>query len=191
MLPDDLSGLTVLTVCSNALKVASCLLNDGPNCRWDKMSKLPNLKELQLLMLEMEMHNLADIYLLLKSCHFSNLEKLFVQLPATSDVPLRDLVEEVSVELPGDNLVNLGMVKVMNFNWRRFEVQLVSLLLRKATSLNKLLLVSPNVAPLQVPGVQEDNLLLLKETLASGRIIVSEFDDPAIQPFHPEVFIEE
>lgn len=97
-------------------------------------------------------------------------------------MPLRDLVEEVSVELPGDSLVKLGMVKVMNFNWRRFEVQLVSLLLRKATSLNKLLLVSPNVAPLQVPGVQEDNLLL-KETLASGRIIVSESDDPAIQPF--------
>ncbi|XP_066375212.1 uncharacterized protein [Miscanthus floridulus] len=191
MLPDDLSGLTVLTVCSNALKVASSLLNDGPNCRWDKMSKLPNLKELQLLMLEMETQNLADIYLLLKSCHFSNLENLFVQLPATSDVPLRDLVEEVSVELPGDSLVKLGMVKVMNFNWRRFEPNRpLSLLLRKATSLNKLLLVSPNVASLQVPGVQEDNLLL-KETLASGRIIVGESDDPAIQPFHPEVFIEE
>jgi hypothetical protein len=44
------------------------------------MSKLPSLKELLLLMLEMEMHNLADIYLLLKSCHFSNLERLFVQV---------------------------------------------------------------------------------------------------------------
>lgn len=106
-------------------------------------------------------------------------------------MPLRDLVEEVSIELPGDSLVKLGMVKVINFNWKRFEVQLVSLLLRKATSLNKLLLVSPNVAPLHVPGVQEDALLLLKEALASGRIIVSESDDPAIQPFHPEVFIEE
>jgi len=61
------------------------------------MSKLPSLKELLLLMLEMEMHNLADIYLLLKSCHFSNLERLFVQLLATSDVASRDLVEEVCV----------------------------------------------------------------------------------------------
>lgn len=32
------------------------------------------------LMLGMEMHNLADIYLLLKSCHFSNLERIFVQV---------------------------------------------------------------------------------------------------------------
>jgi len=106
-------------------------------------------------------------------------------------VPLRDLAEEVSVELQWDGLVKLNMVKVMNFNWRRFEVELVSLLLRKATSLHKLLLVSPNVDPPRVPGVQEADLLLLKEALASGRIIVSESDDPAIQPIHPRVFIEE
>jgi hypothetical protein len=51
------------------------------------------------------------------------------------------------------------------------------------------LLVSPNVLPLHVPGVQEADIFLLEEALASGRIIVSEFDDPATQPFHSEVFI--
>jgi hypothetical protein len=82
-------------------------------------------------------------------------------------VPLEDLVEEVRVQLPEDGgLIKLRMVKVMNFNWRRFEVQLVSFLLRKATSLHKVLLVSPNVLPLHVPGVQEADLFLLKEALA-------------------------
>jgi hypothetical protein len=42
---------------------------------------------------------------------------------------------------------------------------------------------------LHVPGVQEADIFLLEEALASGRIIVSEFDDPATQPFHSEVFI--
>ncbi|RLM54274.1 hypothetical protein C2845_PM10G19420 [Panicum miliaceum] len=114
-LPDDLSGLTVLTICSNTLKAIG---------RCPQTSRLKSLRELQLLMLGMEMDNLAVIYLFLRSCHCSNLERLFVQLPATSDVPLEDLVEEVRVEQPEDGLVNLRMVKVMNFNWRRFEVQL-------------------------------------------------------------------
>jgi hypothetical protein len=112
-----------------------------------------------------------------------------LQLPVTINVPLEDTVE-VQVALPEDVFVNLRMVKVMNFNWRRFEVQLVSLLLRKATSLHKMLLVSPIVDPLHVPGVQEADLSLLEEALASGRIIVSESDDPATQPFHSEVFIK-
>jgi len=71
------------------------------------MSHFKSLRELQLLMLGMDMDNLADIYLFLKSCYCSNLERLFVQLPSTSDVPLEDLVEEVRVQLPEDGLVNL------------------------------------------------------------------------------------
>ncbi|CAL5040113.1 unnamed protein product [Urochloa decumbens] len=155
-----------------------------------KMNNLRSLRELQLLMLGMEMDNLANIYLFLKACHCSNLERLFVQLLATSDVPLEDLVEDVRVVLPEDVLANLRMVKVMNFNWRRFEVQLVSLLLKKATSLHKMLLVSPNLAPLHVPGVREADLFLLIEALTSGHIMVSNSDDPATQPFHSEVFIK-
>ena len=47
-------------------------------------------------------------------------------------------IDEVREEPPEDDLDNLLMVKVMNFNWRRFEVQLVSYLSRKASSLHKL-----------------------------------------------------
>jgi hypothetical protein len=95
--------------------------------------------------------------------------------------------DEVREEPPEDGLDNLVMVKVMNFNWRRTEVQLVSFLLRNASSLRKLLIVSPNVAPLDLPGVQEADLLLFKEALANGKIMLSESDDAATRPYHSEV----
>jgi hypothetical protein len=105
---------------------------------------------------------------------------------------LEDLVEEVRVQLPEDGgLIKLRMVKVMNFNWRRFEVQLVSFLLRKATSLHKVLLVSPNVLPLHVPGVQEADLFSSQRSFSqrATTAYACESDDPATQPFHSDVFI--
>lgn len=92
-------------------------------------------------------------------------------------------------EPPEDGLDNLVTVKVMNFNWRRTEVELVSFILRKASSLRKMLIVSPNVTPLDLPGVQEADHLLVKEALANGKITLSESDDAAIQPNHSEIFI--
>ncbi|CAN6177049.1 unnamed protein product [Urochloa humidicola] len=190
-LPRDLSGLRVLTISSNAVRIVTSVFNMRATSQWAKMNNLQSLRELQLLVFGMEKDNLVNIGLFLKACHCSNLERLFVQLPSASFVASEDLLlEEVQVLPPEDVLANLRMVKVMSFNWRRFEVQLVSLLLRKATSLHKVLLVSPNVNPQHVPGVQEANLFLLKEALASGRIIVSKSDDPATQPFHSEVFIK-
>ena len=103
--------------------------------------------------------------------------------------PLEDLFE-VGVEPPEDGLGNLRMVKIMNFNWRHFEVQLVSFLLRKAKSLHKLQVVSANAALLNVPGVPEADLLIIKDALANGRMMLSGSDDAAIQPFHSEVFID-
>jgi len=97
-------------------------------------------------------------------------------------------IGEVREEPPEDDLYNLLMVKVMNFNWRCSEVQLVSFLLRKASSLRKLLIVSPNVTPPDLPCVEAD-LLILKEALANGKIILSESDDITTQPYHSEVFI--
>jgi hypothetical protein len=43
---------------------------------------LHSLRELQLLMFEMEAANLADLYLFLKTCQCPNLERLFVQVNA-------------------------------------------------------------------------------------------------------------
>jgi hypothetical protein len=99
-------------------------------------------------------------------------------------------IDQVREEPPQDGFDNLVMVKVMNFSWRPTEVQLVSFLLRKASSLCKILIVSPNNTPLDLPGVQEADLLLLKEALANGKIVLSEFDDATIQPYHSEAFIK-
>ncbi|KAL6873731.1 hypothetical protein ACP4OV_013813 [Aristida adscensionis] len=187
VLRGDLSGLTVLTICSKALKIASYLLNDQTS-QWAKLSNLQSLRELQLLMFGTQTENLADIYVFLNASQCPCLERLFVQLPDICDVPLVDLLEGVGAAPPEKGLHNLRTVKVMNFNWHRFEVQLVSFLLRKASSLDKLLLVSPNVTPQHVPGVPEADLLLIEEALAGGHIVLSESDDAAIQPFHSEAF---
>ncbi|CAN6206883.1 unnamed protein product [Urochloa humidicola] len=191
-LPNDLSALTVLTMCSKALQVASSSYDDGATVQLPKLSNLHSLRELHLLMVKMEAANLAHIYLFLKTCQCHNLEMLFVQLPEFVYKPMgaSQSLDVVREEPPEDGLDNLTMVKVMNFNWRCAEVQLVSFLLRKAKSLQKLLIVSPNVTPPDVPGVQDEDLLFLKEALANGNITLSESDDAATRPYHSEVFIE-
>ncbi|CAL5049563.1 unnamed protein product [Urochloa decumbens] len=189
-LPNDLSALTVLTICNNALLVASSSYDDGGTAQLPKLSNLHGLRELHLLMLKMEYANLADIYLFLKTCKCHSLERLFVQLPGFVYKSMESSLDVVPEEPPEDGLDNLAMVKVMNFNWCWAEVQLVSFLLRKAKSLQKLLVVSPNVTPPDVPGVQDEDLLFLKEALANGKIMLSESDDAATQPYHSEVFIE-
>jgi hypothetical protein len=115
---------------------------------------------------------------------------LSLQLPTSYRVPIDASHDEVGEEPPEDGLDNLKIVKIMDFNWRRIEVLLVSFLLRKASSLHKLLIVSPNVAPLDMPGVPEADQLLLKEAISNGKIVLSESDDAATQPYHSEVFIE-
>ncbi|KAF8658774.1 hypothetical protein HU200_059260 [Digitaria exilis] len=112
-----------------------------------------------------------------------NLERLFVQLPDITHWSLEDQGERDGP--PEHGLRNLRMVKVMKFNWRRFEVQLVSSLLSMASSLDKLLLVSPNVSQPHVRGVQEADLSPLEEALASGRItILTKSNDRLTRPFH-------
>jgi hypothetical protein len=44
------------------------------------MNSLRSLRELQLLVLGLEMYNLANIYQFLEACRCSNLERLFVQV---------------------------------------------------------------------------------------------------------------
>ncbi|CAO2193115.1 unnamed protein product [Urochloa humidicola] len=189
-LPKDLSGLNVLTFCYNALQVASSLLSDGGANGLLPNINLHNLRELQLLMFEMEHANLADLYVFIKAFQCPNLDRLFVQLPAYSNKPRESSIDEVREEPPEDGLDNLVMVKVMDFNWRRAEVRLVSFLLRKASSLHRLLIVSPNVTPPDLDAGLEADLLLLKEALANGKLMLSESDDAAVQPYHSEVFIK-
>ncbi|KAG2613791.1 hypothetical protein PVAP13_4KG391000, partial [Panicum virgatum] len=173
-LPKDLSSLNVLTINHNALPVVSSM----PNLN------LHSLRELQLFF-KMEAANLADLYVFLKTCQCPNLERLFVESSKLLyNKPMEGSTDEVTEEPPEDRLDNLLMVKFMNFNWCRAEVQLVSFLLMKASSLHKLLIVSPHVTSLDLPDVQEANLLLIKEALATGKIMLSKSDDAATQPYH-------
>jgi hypothetical protein len=93
-------------------------------------------------------------------------------------------IDQVWEEPPEDGLDNLVVVKVTNFNWCPTEVQLVSFLLRKASSLRKLLIVSCSVTPVDLPGAPEADLLLLKEALVNGKIMLTESDNAATQPYH-------
>ncbi|KAL6873811.1 hypothetical protein ACP4OV_013893 [Aristida adscensionis] len=187
-LPNDLSSLTVFSFCSNVLPVVSSLCDDGAPCQVSKQRSLQGLRELQLHMFEMEAVNLAHIYVFLKNFQCPNLERLFVQLPHD---PKEGSHNEVGEEPPEDCLDNVKIVKVMNFNWHRVEVELVSFLLRKASSLQKLLIVSSKAAPLDMPGVQRADLLLIYESLTNGKVILSESDDEATQPYHHQVVLED
>ncbi|KAL6873833.1 hypothetical protein ACP4OV_013915 [Aristida adscensionis] len=123
-LPKDLSALTVLTICSNTIKITCSLLKGRGNAAQTRLRNLHSLRELQLLMFEMKTDNLADISLFLKSSQCASLERLFVQLPDITDAPLKCLLKcllkettEVDVEPPENGLGNLRITKVMNFNW--------------------------------------------------------------------------
>ncbi|KAL6603624.1 hypothetical protein ACP70R_043985 [Stipagrostis hirtigluma subsp. patula] len=111
----------------------------------------------------------ADIYMFLKARHCSNLERLFVQLT--------HMYIPSYLHLEGSH-----------DKWCCVDVELAVFLLKKASSLQKMLLVSTLDPPLNVPGVEEADLLLLKEAVESGQITLKdeESDDIATQPFHPE-----
>ena len=128
-------------------------------------------------------HYVLLFHLLLGSCFID----LCLQLP---DDPEEGSHDEVGEEPPEDCLDNVKIVKVVNFNWHHTEVELVSFLLRKASSLQKLLLVFSKAAQLDMPGVHGADLLLIHEALTNGKIMLSESDDVATQPYHYEVFLE-
>ncbi|CAD6335744.1 unnamed protein product [Miscanthus lutarioriparius] len=121
-LPWEGSVLADLYIRSTNLLVASYSLpSNGVTL---PSRNLNSLRELQLLMLDMEAVNLADLYVFPKTCRCPNLERLFVQLPSFSNEPVEGPIDEVREEPPQDGFDDLVMVKVMNFNWRPTEVQL-------------------------------------------------------------------
>ena len=104
-------------------------------------------------------------------------------------MPIEGSIDQVWEEPPEDGLDNLVMVKVMGFNWNPDEVQLVTFLLKKARSLHKLLIVSRNVTPVDSHGAPEADILLLKEALVNGKIMLITSDNAATQPYH-EAYIK-
>ncbi|VAI91635.1 unnamed protein product [Triticum turgidum subsp. durum] len=77
----SLSNLTVLTLCSSILRRLSAKARARLAATGAAPCKLLNLRELQLLMFEVEINNMNDIYSFLVACCGPRLERLFVQLP--------------------------------------------------------------------------------------------------------------
>ncbi|XP_044442176.1 uncharacterized protein [Triticum aestivum] len=117
------------------------------------------------------------------------LHPLFQQapLPTAPSGLLVDSFDYVGLEPPPDVLENLKVVKITNFSWNRYELQLVFFLLRKTSSLHKLVLITSSLEPLHVPGIQKADLLFLAQAVANGKVILSGSDDAATPPFHSDV----
>ncbi|CAN6200735.1 unnamed protein product [Urochloa humidicola] len=94
----NLTNLTVLTICSIALRRVYALARFGSPTCLTKLRGLPSLRELQLLMFAMASTNLAHIYMFLRTCRCPQLERLFVQLPTSSHDTFVDNFSEVVKE---------------------------------------------------------------------------------------------
>ncbi|CAL5049761.1 unnamed protein product [Urochloa decumbens] len=110
------------------------------------------------------------------------------------DVPEDDQSEE---DVPLYDLNNLIFAKLMKFKGHYFEMRLVSFLLRRATGLQKLLLVPPvgvenymealGQEPLDTSNFL-DTILDFKKASPDAQIVLSDSDPAAIQPVHCDVF---
>jgi hypothetical protein len=99
-------------------------------------------------------------------------------------------------EPPEGGLENLELVKMTNFKGHHNEMRLVDFLLRNASSLNKLFLVSPKEEhPQGLQKIHSDvlpNFLkeeILEKASANTQIFFSEPGSSEVQPLHSEIFI--
>jgi len=110
------------------------------------------------------------------------------------DVPENEQSEE---DVPLYGLNNLIFVKLMKFKGHYFEMRLVSFLLRRATVLQKLLLVPPPVGmgnymeafgeePLDTSHFLE-TILNFEKVSPDAQIVLGDSDPAAIQPVHSDV----
>jgi hypothetical protein len=110
------------------------------------------------------------------------------------DVPEDEQSEE---DVPLYGLNNLILVMLMKFKGHYFEMRLVSFLLRRATVLQKLILVSPPVGmgnymeafgeePLDTSCFLE-TILNFEKASPHAQIVLGDSDTAAIQPVHSDV----
>uniref|UniRef100_A0A0E0LEV2 At1g61320/AtMIF1 LRR domain-containing protein n=1 Tax=Oryza punctata TaxID=4537 RepID=A0A0E0LEV2_ORYPU len=148
----DLSNLTFLTLCSTSLRALTLAGNTI-------QTSLRSLRELQLLMFELEPINLSDVREFLNTCgYYPQLTKLFVQLPETDSKITQNTSSENVEGEQQDGFEKLDVVKMTNFKYDWNEIQLLQFLFQKAKLLQKLILVRPKPVPadrvlrLQVPA---------------------------------------
>uniref|UniRef100_A0A0D9UYV4 F-box domain-containing protein n=1 Tax=Leersia perrieri TaxID=77586 RepID=A0A0D9UYV4_9ORYZ len=187
-----LSRVTALTICSNCLKILYPLHGPGANAALANAYNFQSMREIQLLMFELKAVDLDNIYVFLNSCRRPNLTKFFVQLPAVGYGPFEeDFFDNQQEELPNDGLDNLEVAKIKNFNWRRYDLQLLVFLLRKTSSVPRLLIVSPRNLRFEDLGLQQADLSLIQAALNRGQLILETSDNDAVcRPFHSTIYKE-
>ncbi|MQL84454.1 hypothetical protein Taro_016966 [Colocasia esculenta] len=128
----------ILTVCTATLWAIDDLSLDYGE---DLPPPLHHLRELQLLMDEMSMDYLSIICGFFAFFATPLLERLFIRLPLN---PNDSSPTEATIEQPQVVHFNqLRVIKMYNFKGTRSEMELVTLLLEKAPSLESLVLVAP------------------------------------------------
>ncbi|OQU76920.1 hypothetical protein SORBI_3010G235900 [Sorghum bicolor] len=194
----NLSNLVVLTICSNALKIMSSLRSrEDFQPQVAKLSNLQNLRELQLVLYTMDTLMLSHIYWFLRMCRCSRLRNLFVELPEVKGESFMDAVRGLAAEEPMmDDFNNLVIVKITNFKWQCNEIELVHFLLRKASSLQKVILVVPKGTITERdqsgnPIFPDVNLLRFEKFPTKVKVVVlNECLGAKIREFHRDVFLE-
>ncbi|TVU08587.1 hypothetical protein EJB05_41996, partial [Eragrostis curvula] len=114
--------------------------------------------------------------------------------PVDENVPEEEQPEEGLLEY---GLTNLVLAKMVKFKGHYFEMRLASFLLRKATALEKLLLVTSQRQGNHMEELRNDQmdtscaletiLSSLKRASPNAQIVVSDSDSAAIQPMHSDV----
>uniref|UniRef100_A0A0D9WTE3 At1g61320/AtMIF1 LRR domain-containing protein n=1 Tax=Leersia perrieri TaxID=77586 RepID=A0A0D9WTE3_9ORYZ len=164
----DLSNLTVLTLCDNSLRAVT-EANRGIQ------RNFRSLRELQLLMSQLEQINLADIFAFLGNCrYYPQLEKLFVQLPKHSSNQ-----SNIGVKEQQEHFEKLDVVKMTNFKYDRSEIQLLQFLFRRANPRGLRLILD---CPKPVPEERQQQL--------QPPPIVQRTDDSTVKSFHSQLFDE-
>uniref|UniRef100_A0A0E0E5H3 At1g61320/AtMIF1 LRR domain-containing protein n=1 Tax=Oryza meridionalis TaxID=40149 RepID=A0A0E0E5H3_9ORYZ len=168
----DLSNLTFLTLCSTSLRAVTVAGNTI-------QTNLRSLRELQLLMFQLEPINLSDVRQFLNTCgYYPQLAKLFVQLPER-DCKYTENTSSENVEgEQQDGFEKLDVVKMTNFKYDWNEIRLLQFLFKKAKLLQKLILVR------SIP-VPADRPLLLR--VPANVQLTDCADDSTVKSFHSEL----
>ncbi|PKA53551.1 Putative FBD-associated F-box protein [Apostasia shenzhenica] len=187
-----LANLKVLTLCSLALEQIGALSARAEvGFRW-----LPNLVELQLLMVMMTESNLSDIYTFFKLCPSPKLEKVFVELPMNAcDSSMKTYLEVPKEEPPKGGFNNLKVVKMSGFKGHLHETELAGFLLNNAGILEHFVVT---VSLEHIEGECENHkrdllqyltmqLSMLPKTSAKADIILTESDDLQFRPVHSQI----
>ncbi|XP_017700712.1 putative FBD-associated F-box protein At1g61330 [Phoenix dactylifera] len=169
----------VLTLCSRALQHIFGSTNSN-------FGAFGNLRELQLVMMQMTNENVMDIFHFFREFNFPVLEKIFIEFPTDlKDTPVFNFMNLPSAVAPEIHFNNLKMVKLTNFKNYKNEMMLVRFFIKNAVSLENIILVLDHETDCNFHSLQNEVSLMLRET---GQVMVQLDDDGSVCPKHSKIY---